>query len=172
MCITNIYEYNLYDKFVKKKTGLFLLSLMLLTACSTVSESFDTEATQGVGAKSISQVNAMIDKGEIPGVKAGGDTGDVNTVITPILSTAPLPHASAEPIVLSDNTVIHRQPEKVMRIWIAPFQDGSGNFHEASVVHSLQRPSFWTAQMLAPSAVSYGQQYQVDTGTYSLGVTS
>ena len=24
-----------------------------------------------------------------------------------------------------------------------PFQDANGNFHEASVIHTLQRPSFW-----------------------------
>jgi hypothetical protein len=30
-----------------------------------------------------------------------------------------------------------------MRIWMAPFQDANGNFHEAAVIHTLQRPSFW-----------------------------
>lgn len=130
-----------------------LLSLMLLvlglTACSTALESFDTEATKGVGAKSISEVNRMIDRGDISGVK--GDDGEKKT-LSPLVSTAPLPPVSLTPIVLSDNTVIHRQAEQVMRIWIAPFQDQQGNFYEASVVHTVHRPSFWSAQMLAPQA--------------------
>ena len=131
-----------------KNTSLVLAGLFL-TACSTASESFDTEATKGVGAKSISEVNRMIDRGDIPGVKR--EEGDTKA-ISPLVSTAPLPSPSLTPIVLSDNTVIHRQAEQVMRIWIAPFQDQQGNFYEASVVHTVQRPSFWSAQMLAPQA--------------------
>ncbi len=132
----------------KKTTNLTLVGL-ILTACSTAHESFDTEATKGVGAKSISEVNSMIDRGDIPGVKR--EEGDTKA-ISPLVSTAPLPSPSLTPIVLSDNTVIHRQAEQVMRIWIAPFQDQQGNFYEASVVHTVHRPSFWSAQMLAPQA--------------------
>ncbi len=134
-----------------KNTQLLSLTLLLLglTACSTAHESFDTQAFEGVGAKSISEVNRMIDHGDIPGVK--GDDGERKT-LSPLVSTAPLPPVSLTPIVLSDNTVIHRQAEQVMRIWIAPFQDQQGNFYEASVVHTVHRPSFWSAQMLAPQA--------------------
>lgn len=134
-----------------KNRQLLSLTLLLLdlTACSTAHESFDTQASEGVGAKSISEVNRMIDRGDIPGVK--GDDRDTKA-ISPLVSTAPLPSPSLTPIVLSDNTVIHRQAEQVMRIWIAPFQDQQGNFYEASVVHTVQRPSFWSAQMLAPQA--------------------
>lgn len=134
----------------RTKKFSFLGVLLGLTACSTAHESFDTEATKGVGAKSISEVNRMIDRGEISGVS---DERAPKTV-TPLVSTAPLPSPSLTPIVLSDNTVIHRQAEQVMRIWIAPFQDQQGNFYEASVVHTVHRPSFWSAQMLAPQATS------------------
>jgi hypothetical protein len=140
---------------MKKQQKTKILSLLVLllglTACSTASESFDTQASEGVGAKSISEVNRMIDRGDIPGVK--GDERDTKAV-SPLVSTAPLPPVSLTPIVLSDNTVIHRQAEQVMRIWIAPFQDQQGNFYEASVVHTVHRPSFWSAQMLAPQATS------------------
>lgn len=132
----------------KKITNLTLVGL-ILTACSTAHESFDTQASEGVGAKSISEVNRMIERGDISGVK--GDDGERKT-LSPLVSTAPLPPVSLTPIVLSDNTVIHRQAEQVMRIWIAPFQDQQGNFYEASVVHTVHRPSFWSAQLLAPQA--------------------
>lgn len=138
---------------IKRNKDIRTLSLVLpflgFTACSTASESFDTEATKGVGAKSISEVNRMIDRGDISGVK-GDDQG--TKAISPFVSTAPLPPVSLTPIVLSDNTVIHRQAEQVMRIWVAPFQDQQGNFYEASVVHTVHRPSFWSAQLLAPQA--------------------
>lgn len=135
MSITNKYKYNMYNKYVK-----FLgLPLFFLSACSTASESFDSEATLGVGSKSISQVNKMLDRGEIKSVT----TDDTKTNIAPVVSLAPLTQANPEKIVLSDDAVIYRQPEQVLRVWIAPFQDQSGNFYEASVVHTLLRPSFW-----------------------------
>ncbi len=127
--------------FNKKRISQFLVVLSLtLTGCSTASESFDSQATQGVGSKSISQVNAMIDKGQIEGIKGDNES---DKVIAPVLVQTPIPTFNQETIVLSDHSVIHRQPEQHMRIWMAPFQDANGNFHEASVIHTLQRPSFW-----------------------------
>jgi len=125
----------------KKKLSQFFVVLSLtLTGCSTASESFDSQATQGVGSKSISQVNAMINKGQIEGIKGDNES---DKVIAPVLVQTPIPTFNQETIVLSDHSVIHRQPEQHMRIWMAPFQDANGNFHEASVIHTLQRPSFW-----------------------------
>jgi conjugal transfer pilus assembly protein TraV len=125
----------------KKKLSQFIVVLSLtLTGCSTASESFDSQATQGVGSKSISQVNAMIDKGQIEGIKGDNES---DKVIAPVLVQTPIPTFNQETFVLSDHSVIHRQPEQHMRIWMAPFQDANGNFHEASVIHTLQRPSFW-----------------------------
>lgn len=115
------------------------LLILILSACSSL-ESFDSEATKGVGAKSISEVNAMIDQGKITGVK--GDT-DLNAVAQPVIVQTPIPVASPETIVLSDQSVIQRQPEQHLRIWFAPFQDVQGNFHEAAIVHTLLRPSYW-----------------------------
>ena len=126
--------------FKKLSQTISFLCLLTLTACSSASESFDSEATKGVGAKSISEVNAMIDQGKIDGLKSEVDQG---SVVAPVVVQTPVPIANHEMIVLSDNSVIQRQPEQHMRIWFAPFQDINGNFHEASVVHTLLRPSFW-----------------------------
>ena len=125
---------------IKRLSLLLMVAIMTLTGCSTASESFDSEATKGVGSKSISEVNAMIDQGKIDGIP--GDKGD-GKVIAPVVVQSPIPALSPETIVLSDHSVIHRQPEQHLRIWMAPFQDGNGNFHEAAVIHTLLRPSFW-----------------------------
>jgi len=116
------------------------LSLLTLSACSSTSESFDSGATKGVGAKSISEVNAMIDQGKIDGLKSEMDHA---SVVAPVVVQKAVPIANPETIVLSDHSVIQRQPEQHMRIWFAPFQDINGNFHEALIVHTLLRPSFW-----------------------------
>ena len=127
-------------------TQLIVSALLLtLTGCSSALESFDSQATSGVGAKSISEVNAMIDQGKIAGIKA---EGDFEKVIAPVIVQNPIPIAhppiaNPETITLSDNSVIQRQPEQHLRVWFAPFQDFQGNFHEAAVVHTLLRPSYW-----------------------------
>ncbi len=127
----------MYYKFV----NIFMtIVTLMLTACSSASESFDSEATKGVGAKSISEVNAMIDQGKIDGLKSEVDQA---SVVAPVVVQKAVPIANPETIVLSDHSVIQRQPEQHMRIWFAPFQDINGNFHEASIVHTLLRPSFW-----------------------------
>lgn len=109
---------------------------LILTACSTAAENFDSEATPGVGAKSISEVNRMIDQGKIEVFPVSKEQ-----VVAPVVS--PVPIAASETLVLSDQTVVHRQPEQYLRVWLAPFQDAHGNFYESSVVHTLQRPGFW-----------------------------
>ena len=126
--------------FKKLSQAISFLCLLTLTACSSASESFDSEATKGVGAKSISEVNAMIDQGKIDGLKSEVDQA---SVVAPVVVQKAVPIANPETIVLSDHSVIQRQPEQHMRIWFAPFQDINGNFHEPSVVHTLLRPSFW-----------------------------
>lgn len=111
--------------------------LFLLAACSSASEHFDSEATQGVGVKSLSEVNAMIDQGKLAGIPVEGATA-----VAPQVVAKPSSSALAT-ILLSDQSLAQRQPEQHLRIWIAPFQDNQGNFHEGSIVHTLQRPSFW-----------------------------
>ena len=120
--------------------ALSFLSLLTFTACSSALDSFDSEATSGVGAKSISEVNAMIDQGKIAGLKP--DPEQISVVL-PVIVQNPIPIAHPESIVLSDHSIIQRQPEQHLRVWFAPFQDLQGNFHEASVVHTILRPSFW-----------------------------
>lgn len=45
---------------------LLLLSLTLLTGCSTYSEKFDCGVGPGVGCKSLSHVNQMVERGQLP----------------------------------------------------------------------------------------------------------
>ena len=113
--------------------------IFLLTGCSTTSETFDTGAVEGVGAKSITQVNAMIDHGEM------GGTGHVSTLKTapPVFSTFDAGCVDVEAIELSNKTLTYRHPEKHRRVWIAPFQDARGNLHEGSVVHTVIRQGYW-----------------------------
>jgi hypothetical protein len=148
MSITSINIYNMYYK--KVKLFSYLLSLtFLLSACSTTSESFDSESVPGVGAKSISKVNTMIDKGQLKGEDSNSNLPVIAPVVGNLKGDIPggvIPKQHLQKIVLSDDSVVYRQNEEVARIWIAPFQDKSGNFYEGMVVHTLLQNSHWQIQ--------------------------
>ena len=46
-----------------------------------------------------------------------------------------------------------RAPERVLKVWLAPFEDREGHFHEASVIHALVQESRWVLHADEPSAV-------------------
>lgn len=125
-----------------KKGFVSLLSCCWLTACATgSSEMFDCEAGKGVGCKSITQVNALVDQGSL---ESGGQVQPMPPVVGPLQAEA----KKIQEIVLSDNSVIHRASEEHLRIWMGPFQDDRGNFHEPSVIHTVIRPSYWQMQTI------------------------
>ena len=123
------------------KTLLVLSLGMVLSGCSTTSETFDCKAGKGVGCKSISQVNKMVDEGAL----GAEQEGNAHTPLsTPVITTASLSAGSQDSdIPLSDDMVVHRIREEHLRVWIAPFQDHQGNLHEGTVVHTVLKPGFW-----------------------------
>jgi conjugal transfer pilus assembly protein TraV len=136
-----------------------------LCACSTTSETFDCPAGKGVGCKSISEVNYMVNRGESPHASLG------NLEERGLQSTPPLsaPVISADTrvvdspgvetlfkqsdIPLSDTMAVHRIQEEHLRVWIAPYQDAQGNLHEGSIVHTVLKPGSWQVRV-ADSRIS------------------
>jgi conjugal transfer pilus assembly protein TraV len=133
---------------------------LTLSGCSTTSESFDCKAGRGVGCKSISEVNRMVDQGHYPGSLVESDAswtqGKQSKLLpfeaalpsAPVISTAPLPvEYSGGPH--SGNLSVQRMPEEYVRVWVAPYQDSQGNLHEGSVIHTVLKPGRW--QLETPS---------------------
>ena len=144
-CNIQTYEQKRVQKTMRITYGLTLLTsflslTLLLAGCSTISETFDTKAVQGVGLKSISEVNAMVERGELRGLNT--DTG-VSANTAPLFLTQPPQNISVDEVQLSDRTLVYRQPEKHLRVWVAPFQGQSGNLHEGAVVHTLMHAGYW-----------------------------
>ena len=127
------------------KTGhktLLALSLgMILSGCSTTSETFDCKSGKGVGCKSISEVNQMVDGGTLGSEQEGN--AHTPLAVPVITSSSLLPGLQGPPVALSDDMVVHRIREEHLRVWIAPFQDHQGNLHEGTVVHTVLKPGFW-----------------------------
>jgi conjugal transfer pilus assembly protein TraV len=122
----------------------FLSFLILLSGCSTTSEVFECEAGKGIGCKSISEVNKMVDQGQ---VRENSDEAQALKTVAPVFAQNKLSSGTnpvdGNEIVLSDQITVSRVQEAPLRVWIAPFQDEQGNLHEGSVVHTVVRPGYW-----------------------------
>ena len=112
---------------------LFGLLFLGLTGCSTSFETFDSEPGKGVGSKSITEVNHMIDRGDLALLDTQHDHPQF------LIQEEKTPSSSKD---LS----VERIPEKKLCVWIAPFQDDNGDFHEASSVYTVVRPGLWRAK--------------------------
>ena len=136
---------------MNKLTAMILFPL--LTSCAGVyDQGFDCPAEKGVGCKSISQINSMVDKGDMdkkPLICTGS-----GCVVTPVKS-----QSKPKPILkrfdqrsigtrkynLPGERVI-RIPERTQRIWIASHEDIEGSFIEESFMHSVIDGGKWQEQ--------------------------
>jgi len=98
---------------------------------------FDCQAGKGMGCKSISEVNRMVDQGYF------GNSNDEET--RSLKTLAPIAMIPEESIQTSA-AGIERIPEQNLRLWIAPFQDEAGNFHEESAIHTVVQQGRWKLQ--------------------------
>ena len=119
----------------KIKASLFLSACLCLSGCTTPKSSFDCSYGKGVGCHSITEVNNMVNEGDFDKTS---------------LKQAPLEIANqkvhsidSRQILSSDTSIVQRVTEEHLRVWVAPFQDEQGQFHEGSVIHAVLRPGFW-----------------------------
>lgn len=121
---------------MNKTRYLKMISILVLamnaSACSLVSKEFDCKYDKGVGCKSITEVNQMVDNGQL---KSATD----KKLATPIITSS----QCLNPIALSDEGMIQRIQEEQLRVWIAPYQDDQADFHEASLIHTVIKPGSW-----------------------------
>ena len=183
--------------FREKKHFILMVIFLLEGGCTPHREVFDCVPGVGVGCKSISEVNEMIDKKSEPIVsrdnlqgtdvsenpahkhqplfeKASSkpvsllpvDLMDAPEGINGSFSKAHLPRTSLPQTSLPQTSLstrllpkrvlkrtLKRAPERVLKVWLAPFEDREGHFHEASVIHALVQESRWVLHADEPSAV-------------------
>ena len=138
------------------KIILLLGGGIILSGCSTPLETFDCREGKGVGCKSLSAVNQMVEQGVL-GAPEEALAGSP-------LSPTPLPPARAgdpHPPRFSPDSPeaafplsegVQRIREDHVRVWVAPYQDAAGNYHEGSVIHTVLRPGYWQV-----NGQAYGQ---------------
>ena len=121
------------------KTLSFVSVCLLLSGCSTTKSTFDCQYGKGVGCRSITEVNEMVNNDML-----GKSSPSANSSAK---SDQQKNNASiSQSVISADTTIVQRVTEEHLRVWIAPFQDEQGHFHEASIIHSVLRPGFWQVQ--------------------------
>jgi conjugal transfer pilus assembly protein TraV len=122
-----------------------------LCACSTTSETFDCPAGKGVGCKSVTEINQMIDQGALSGVPVAAEK--INSTQAPpslAFANTPLSDSRVSDLKVSDEISVQRIQEEHLRVWIAPYQDAQGNLHEGSIVHTVLKPGSWQVRVADP----------------------
>lgn len=119
---------------------ILIMNVCYLSACTTNS-SFDCPNKAGVSCRSLDQINAMVDKGEIHG-RMQEDSSDL--ALTRINQSANSDEFQSFP---SSSNFIPGQPirygETVQRIWIAPYEDIEGNYHQDSLIYAVMKDGHW-----------------------------
>lgn len=113
--------------------SLITLMAMSLISCTSMNSNLDCPNKAGVNCKSLDQINAMVD---------GGMTMSQSHTVSPPSSNdetfQPYPSLSA---YYSGAPI--RYGETVQRVWIAPYEDTDGNFHQDSMIYVIMKNGHW-----------------------------
>jgi len=114
--------------------SLFVLICGVSTGCTTMNSSFDCPNKAGVQCKSLDQINNMVDNGQIQG-RTQSDS-HANSMSETEFQPYPMKtsYYPGEPL---------RYGETVQRVWVAPFEDTEGNYHQDNFIYTVSKGGHW-----------------------------
>lgn len=120
---------------------LLVAKMVMLTACTTMNSRFDCPNQAGVSCKSLDQINNMVDSGQIRG------RTQISSCHSPKQEISTIDEFQSFSITNNfSNNVPIRHSETVQRIWIAPYEDTEGNYHQESFMYSIMKDSHWSGK--------------------------
>lgn len=128
-----------------KSLGLLNLVCLVLGGCASAGSShFSCPNPQTGMCKPIHDVDKMVSQGQIG-----------STSVTTVANTSAATNTGASgtfgnfstpyPAALVTPGVPLRLQEQVMAVWLAPYQDKQGNYHEPSTLYTVIKPGQWAA---------------------------
>lgn len=111
---------------MKLLMSVLLVSGLCLSGCAKLNQDFDCPAPNGGSCKRMDQVYDM--------VNGDGGVGHEPLAVVPNRNPLAVEGRPGEPL---------RYGEGVMRLWIAPYEDTDGNYHQANQVYSIVREGHW-----------------------------
>ena len=124
---------------------VLIFGALFLTGCLGVyDDDFDCGVGKGVGCRSISQVNEMVNRGQVPLPETPAEetaSTDESSDLDPHLKIDHLP--PLEFLSAQSGMKVKRIPEKTLRLWIAPHEVEDGSFVEETYVNLVLSPGRW-----------------------------
>jgi hypothetical protein len=111
-----------------KSLAILILSIQV-SGCAVYSTEFECGIGKGVGCKSISEVNELVNNGEITNVQIE------KLPIGTAFSFKPHGNINASQIV--------RAPERTARVWMNGFTDAKGDYIGETYVYTVIAPGHW-----------------------------
>lgn len=119
---------------------ILIINAGFLSACTTNS-SFDCPNKAGVNCRSLDQINAMVDRGEIHGRMEDSGNRLASARIEQSDEHDEFQSFPSSPTFIPGQPI--RYGETVQRIWIAPYEDVEGNYHQDSVLYTIIKGGHW-----------------------------
>ncbi|NNM59377.1 MAG: type IV conjugative transfer system lipoprotein TraV [Legionellales bacterium] len=128
--------------FMLRAASLVLTSALFTGCASTGSSNFSCPAPNTGMCKPIHDVDKMVSDGQLGqdgtstgknGIKANQTAGAFDNFSTPYPASIITPGAPL------------RIQEQIMAVWVAPYQDKQGNYHDPSTLYSVIEPGRWVA---------------------------
>ena len=130
--------------------GIALL-LSHLTGCAIFKSDFSCDRVGGAnGCVSMDQIYSEVQNGEITANKNPYDGKKKSKASTiknnPVGSSAVNANLSEYRASIPEAGEPVRFGENIQKIWIFPFEDKQGNYHETAIVYAVLTPSHWIGQ--------------------------
>jgi type IV conjugative transfer system lipoprotein TraV len=118
-----------------------LTALVSLTGCSTaLNDKFDCPMKPGVVCKSLGQVNKAVDRGQI----GRNDKQAVKiSKVSREMKNFMINSSAAYQIDGSKTYDPLRHEERVIKVWIAPYEDDVGNYHQGNTTATVAKKGYW-----------------------------
>lgn len=118
------------------KISCLVVFIFMLSACITgLNSQFSCQSAKNYGrCLSLSEIDQKFDQGQLIA------ESDENLMYPQPQVTLPYTFESFN----TDNTTHPlRRSETVKRIWIGPYEDTEGNYHQPSLIYTITQPGYW-----------------------------
>lgn len=142
---------------------------LTLTGCSSFlsgvggKDTYACKAPPGAVCTSISGVYANTALGSTRQVRVADQSTTATSAKTGTTTSKPTPygatpppksaHAAANTTAQRDTPSPLRSAPRLLRIWIAPWEDSDGDLHEEAYVHAVVDPGRWLVEHVRPATV-------------------
>ena len=126
-------------KKIKKATNVSLLFFpILLTGCVGMNSSFDCNVSSGGRCAPMDRIHKMADRGEFS-----------DRVQSKALQKRIVAYKKRSSIYCPEASFVgypNRSAEVIQKIWIGPYEDANGHYHEPSYVYSVVKKGEWIGE--------------------------